>query len=748
MKELNQQVLTDSQPLTKIFESLPGLYLILSPDLMILTASDSYLKATFTQRDSIVGRHLFDVFPDNPSTPEADGVENLSASLKKVLHTKQPHKMTVQRYDVQGPAGNEFVERYWQPLNTPVLNEDNEVEYIIHNVTDVTETEKGKDALNASQQREKNALAEVKSQKIQLQNLFEEAPIAITILSGPEYVIELVNPAICEIWDRLASDIVGKPLFEALPEVRGQGLEALLEGVLQTGIPYVGKEVPILMNRANGPEVIYFNFVYKPLVENGSIRSIIVVATDVTDQVLSRKEIEGKQNELIEVNNELALVNEELQASVEELNATNDELLNTQKALSDLNVHQESLIFSRTEQLNIAKQEAESNRVRLNSVFMQAPVGIAIYQGRKLNIELANPTICKMLGKNFFELKDKPLFEAIPEVRGQGFEEIFERVFEGKKAVECPDLPATISREGKSEKGFYHVILHPILNHKGEVTGVIEIASEVTDSIVAREKLIAREKELEALTKELAAANEELVANNEDLAQTNQKLLRLNSDLDNFIYTASHDLKAPIANIEGLIIALNRSISPEGKTEVDKYIKLMETSILRFRKTVESLTEVAKLQKEEDVLDNIGFYEVLEEVKLDLSNAIEETKTTFEISDCNCPFRFSYKNFKSIIYNLLSNAIKYHSPERSPIVKIKCYEDGEYKVISFQDNGLGMDLTKGPKIFSMFKRLHNHVEGSGVGLFIVKKIIENAGGKIEVESKLNEGSIFRVFFRQ
>jgi signal transduction histidine kinase len=125
----------------KIFESVPGLYLVLDPKLNIVAVSNNYLKATLTQKDDIMGRFIFDVFPDNPDDPTATGTENLNASLQRVLKNKTPDKMAIQKYDIPVPEseGGGFEERYWSPVNSPVLDEDKNVTYIIHNVTDVTE---------------------------------------------------------------------------------------------------------------------------------------------------------------------------------------------------------------------------------------------------------------------------------------------------------------------------------------------------------------------------------------------------------------------------------------------------------------------------------------------------------------------------------------------------------------------------------------------------------------------------------
>lgn len=124
-----------------IFEAVPGLYLILKPDFTIIAASEAYLEATHTSRDKILGQGLFEVFPDNPDDPHATGVKNLTLSLNTVLDTKAPHTMAVQKYDVKKPAaqGGGFEERYWSPLNSPVLDEKGNVIFIIHSVVDVTQ---------------------------------------------------------------------------------------------------------------------------------------------------------------------------------------------------------------------------------------------------------------------------------------------------------------------------------------------------------------------------------------------------------------------------------------------------------------------------------------------------------------------------------------------------------------------------------------------------------------------------------
>jgi PAS domain S-box-containing protein len=133
-----------------VFETSPGLYLILTPDLTIVAVSDPYLEATLTKREAILGKPLFEVFPDNPDDKTADGVYNLRASLNAVLTLGKPHKMAIQKYDIRKPDGV-FEERFWSPLNSPVFNNQNKIEYIIHNVVDVTVSLRQKEKLKQSE---------------------------------------------------------------------------------------------------------------------------------------------------------------------------------------------------------------------------------------------------------------------------------------------------------------------------------------------------------------------------------------------------------------------------------------------------------------------------------------------------------------------------------------------------------------------------------------------------------------------
>jgi PAS domain S-box-containing protein len=230
------------------------------------------------------------------------------------------------------------------------------------------------------------------------------------------------------------------------------------------------------------------------------------------------------------------------------------------------------------------------------------------------------------------------------------------------------------------------------------------------------------------------------------------ELTRVNIDLDNFIYTASHDLRAPITNIEGLLQALVSELPTEAalESQVALILRLMQDSVERFKHTIDQLTDVSKLQREHGVAaERVPLAAVVEDVRLDLEPFIQSlgAEVAVEVADCP-PFPLSEKNLRSVVYNLLSNALKYHAPERPPQVRLHARCTDQYLLLTVQDNGLGLDRAGQQKLFGMFQRLHDHVEGSGIGLYMVRRMVENAGGHIEVKSQLGVGSTFSVYLPQ
>lgn len=371
-----------------------------------------------------------------------------------------------------------------------------------------------------------------------------------------------------------------------------------------------------------------------------------------------------------------------------------------------------------------AREELARQQAYLQEIFHQAPVGIAIVRGPQYVIDLANPGVCQIWGREPQEVLGKPVVDALPEIADQGIIQLLDSVVNTGQPFVANELPLQLERNGEMETVYLNFLYHPLRDAQGFISGVIAVAIDISEQVKAKH-------ELETM---------------------NQQLMLTNADLDNFIYSASHDLKAPISNIEGLMHALVEYMPEELlKDETVKRInELIQSSIARFKRTVIELTDVAKIQREAgDDVTYIHLNDVVNSVKLDFETEIASSDAQIDTDfDPEAVIQYSEKNVRSIVYNLLSNALKYKSPERKPVINIRTEAGLTHVLLEVKDNGLGFDLADESIMFSMFKRLHDHVEGSGVGLFIVKRMVENAGGRIEVESEVNRGSTFRIFFKR
>jgi light-regulated signal transduction histidine kinase (bacteriophytochrome) len=240
---------------------------------------------------------------------------------------------------------------------------------------------------------------------------------------------------------------------------------------------------------------------------------------------------------------------------------------------------------------------------------------------------------------------------------------------------------------------------------------------------------------------------EELALAKQQLSTKNDELNRINVDLDNFVYTASHDLKSPVATQEGFLILLSKRLAGRLDQKEAQMMQMVQASTGKLLKTIRDLTEITKVQKDISApREKIAFAEILEEVKPDMQALIDESEASIRVSFEAPTMQYARKNLRSIIYNLLNNALKYRHPSRVPQIFIRTRQEEEHVVLSVADNGLGFKPEQLKKLFTMFKRFHDHVEGSGIGLYMIKRIVENNGGQIEVESQEGEGTVFKVFF--
>lgn len=230
-----------------------------------------------------------------------------------------------------------------------------------------------------------------------------------------------------------------------------------------------------------------------------------------------------------------------------------------------------------------------------------------------------------------------------------------------------------------------------------------------------------------------------------DLDKKNESLLRINADLDNFVHTASHDLLAPLANIEISISTMNemKGIDPGLNT----FLGIINSSIKKFRTLIKNISAVATLERGRLETEMVDIDEIINNIEWSLTDKIKSTGAVITRNIEVKHILFSKKNLRSIIYNLVSNSLKFKSGN-SPLIDIQTKKEDDDIILSVQDNGIGMNKGDVDKIFDMYGRLHHDIEGSGIGLYLAKKIVDAEGGNIVVESKPGKGSKFIIYLNQ
>ena len=232
-----------------------------------------------------------------------------------------------------------------------------------------------------------------------------------------------------------------------------------------------------------------------------------------------------------------------------------------------------------------------------------------------------------------------------------------------------------------------------------------------------------------------------------NLQTVNDNLKRKNQELEEFSYVAAHDLRSPLTNIHSLLDMLQNenAISEAGMPVFDKVQQVAKQMCDKLR----ALNSVIALKtKSDDKKELLSFSKIIEKIKVNYSDEIVQSRTIIKEDFARAPdINYNVIQLESILQNLVSNAIKFRNPNRKPVILIKTALVKERLVLSVKDNGLGFEQTTDPnKIFGLFKRMHTHVEGLGVGLYVTNSIIANNGGAIRVTSEINKGTEFKITF--
>ncbi len=222
---------------------------------------------------------------------------------------------------------------------------------------------------------------------------------------------------------------------------------------------------------------------------------------------------------------------------------------------------------------------------------------------------------------------------------------------------------------------------------------------------------------------------------------------KLIADYETLLDTISHDIKTPLTSLV-LTVHMLKDEKRDNSSKFKSLLTIVENGIKKMQTIITELTDTRKQEykyKAEEEL--LNFEHILEDVRLTIAGNIAESGAIINTKINVSEITFSRRKLRSIIYNLVNNAIKFKSSDRKPEIFITTQQEKDFIVISVKDNGIGIDASKQEAIFSKYFRVENAIEGSGIGLYLVKEIVNNAGGKILLESHPGKGSEFKVYLK-
>jgi two-component system, sensor histidine kinase LadS len=288
------------------------------------------------------------------------------------------------------------------------------------------------------------------------------------------------------------------------------------------------------------------------------------------------------------------------------------------------------------------------------------------------------------------------------------------------------------------------------LKHKND-----EILSQNEEIKSQMDEMAGQKKQLEEQSKEVDKINTDLVLSNQLLLDYKNKLEDLvkdrtteleaqNEQLEQYAFMAAHNLRSPIAAIMGLSKLLESEKDPNAVDEITNRIILSTQKLDVVVKSMSNLLNARKDSK--NSLEPILLETILEETMGIMSREIDNSNATISHDFSYCPTVLGIQSYlHNLFFNLINNSIKYQKEAIAPQIHISTEVSGKSVLLKFQDNGSGIDMERfGKDLFKPFKRFHDHVEGSGIGLHLVKTQIESIGGKIEVQSSPGEGTLFIV----
>jgi signal transduction histidine kinase len=782
-----------------IFEALPGNYLVLTPGLVMVAANQARLKATMTTLEETIGRHLFDLFPDNPDDPAATGVANLKASLERVLATKTADTMAVQKYDVRRPEseGGGFEARFWSPVNSPVLDADGNVIYIIHRVEDVT------DFIRLKQQdAEQTKLTDTLRAQIERTDVevFQRAQ-----------ELQVANQKLREL-DRLKTDFFANVSHELRTPLTL--ILAPIEALLASG----GDETTIDARR----DILR-------TVHNNAIRLLQMIngLLDFSKVSAGKTEIHREAVQIVELTQSLLWdfrsimqskgIGDSLSATAPTPVVEMDRYLYERivfNLLSNavkftpsggritvtLDVREGELVLSVSDTgIGIAPEDARLLFEKFHQVegsstrrFEGTGLGLALVKEFARLLD-GTVTVASELGKgSTFTLRCKArAATAIP--TGTTGPATHLRLPQPAtldvigRANQDPTLPHIVVAEDNPElAAFIAELLSPLCQVHVATDGAdaLRLIRSLRPELVLSDVMMPRIDGIR-LTQEIKADDatsgipivlltamtnresllkgweagaddylfkpfhpKELEARVRSLLNAVQwqkkgEAFRQQRDaLEQFTHIASHDLREPLRKVVNFV-EIFKIRNPNLDEVSARYLGTVADSATRMYHLLDTLIEHARVEHAQFTPEPVDLRRLVDDVTRDLSAAIEDAGAEVIVGEL--PEIRAHPGQMAILFkNVMANSLKYRSSDRTPLIRISATRTDVEWILSVADNGIGFEPKHHDRIFIMFERLHGQetYSGDGMGLAICRRIVEQHGGRMWAESEPGRGAVF------
>ena len=523
-----------------------------------------------------------------------------------------------------------------------------------------------------------------------------------------------------------------------MPEMKNQGLIELLDNVYSTGVPFIANEMLICIDFNNNGLLVdaYMNFMYQAHRNSeGKIDGIFVFAIDVTEQVLSRNQIEENERIYHQLISELPIAAYSCDADGKILffNKAAARLWGKEPEIGQNSFCGFSKIF-----------DVDGHVVPL----VMSPMAICLKEGRIVSgwtgiVERADGE------KRYVVPHVVPYIDSSGKVTGavNMIEDITDRKM-AQTSLELQNTQLAFQNLEKEKRAAELAIANTELAFQNK-----EKENRANELIIANQELAFQNDEKEKRAAELVVANTELAFQNdekekraEELILTNIELVKINKELDRFVYSISHDLRSPLTSIQGLV-AIIEDESKEPETL--KHIGMITKSINRLDEFVKKLLFYSRNNRTDLELELIPVKKTVLNIVNSLQNMDQAKGIHFEIDIQELsPFCTDRLRFNTVVENLISNAIKYHkSSGTDRFIKVTAISQEKMLWLEIIDNGIGVPLKYKEKIFDMFFRISNKSEGSGIGLYIVKDTVEKLKGSISISTKKDVGTTFKIGIR-